>query len=68
MASVLCANSGQTPRRPLGRLILIILGGVAEFERELILASTTEGRARAVAQGVRLAARENSPGRRPAKR
>ncbi|WP_338835181.1 recombinase family protein [Bradyrhizobium septentrionale] len=53
---------------PLGRLILIILGGVAEFERELILASTTEGRARAVAQGVRLAARENSPGRRPAKR
>lgn len=39
---------------PLGRLILIILGGVAEFERELILARTAEGRARAVAQGVRL--------------
>lgn len=39
---------------PLGRLLVIILGGVAEFERELILARTAEGRARAVAQGVRL--------------
>ncbi|MFB6419006.1 recombinase family protein [Bradyrhizobium tunisiense] len=39
---------------PLGRLLVVILGGVAEFERELILARTAEGRARAVAQGVKL--------------
>jgi DNA invertase Pin-like site-specific DNA recombinase len=41
-----------------GRLMLTILGGLAEFERELIRARTAEGRARAVAMGVRL-------GRRP---
>jgi DNA invertase Pin-like site-specific DNA recombinase len=32
-----------------GRLILTVLGGLAEFERELIRARTGEGRARAVA-------------------
>ena len=37
-----------------GRLILIVLGGLAEFERELIRARTGEGRARAVANGVKL--------------
>jgi DNA invertase Pin-like site-specific DNA recombinase len=37
-----------------GRLMLTVLGGLAEFERELILARTGEGRARAVANGVRL--------------
>ena len=41
-----------------GRLMLTVLGGLAEFERELIRARTSEGRARAVAMGVRL-------GRRP---
>jgi DNA invertase Pin-like site-specific DNA recombinase len=41
-----------------GRLMLTILGGLAEFERELIRTRTAEGRARAVAMGVRL-------GRRP---
>jgi DNA invertase Pin-like site-specific DNA recombinase len=35
-------------------LILIVLGGLAEFERELIRARTGEGRARAVANGVKL--------------
>jgi DNA invertase Pin-like site-specific DNA recombinase len=35
-----------------GRLILTVLGGLAEFERELIRARTGEGRARAVANGV----------------
>src|SRR5262245_36244679 len=43
---------------PHGRLMLTVLGGLAEFERELIRARTSEGRARAKAHGVRL-------GRRP---
>ena len=37
-----------------GRLMLTVLGGLAEFERELIRARTGEGRARAVARGVKL--------------
>jgi DNA invertase Pin-like site-specific DNA recombinase len=37
-----------------GRLILIVLGGLTEFERELIHARTGEGRARAVARGQRM--------------
>jgi DNA invertase Pin-like site-specific DNA recombinase len=36
-----------------GRLMLTVLGGLAEFERELILARTGEGRTRAKAKGVR---------------
>jgi DNA invertase Pin-like site-specific DNA recombinase len=36
---------------PHGRLMLTVLGGLAEFERELIRARTGEGRARAVARG-----------------
>jgi len=38
---------------PHGRLLLTVLGGLAEFERELILARTSAGRARAKANGVR---------------
>jgi DNA invertase Pin-like site-specific DNA recombinase len=37
-----------------GRLMLTILGGLAEFERELIKARTSEGRERAKARGVHL--------------
>lgn len=37
-----------------GRLMLTVLGGLAEFERELIRARTGEGRARAVERGVKL--------------
>jgi DNA invertase Pin-like site-specific DNA recombinase len=37
-----------------GRLMLTVLGGLAEFERELIRTRTSEGRARAVANGVKL--------------
>ena len=37
-----------------GRLILTVLGGLAEFERELIRSRTSEGRARAKANGVKL--------------
>src|SRR5262245_9748526 len=36
-----------------GRLMLTVLGGLAEFERELILARTSEGRVRAKAKGVK---------------
>ncbi len=43
---------------PHGRLLLTILGGLAEFERELIRARTSEGRLRAKAKGIRM-------GRRP---
>ena len=37
-----------------GRLMLTVLGGLAEFERELIRARTGEGRARAKVRGVKL--------------
>ena len=37
-----------------GRLMLTVLGGLAEFERDLIRTRTSEGRARAVANGVKL--------------
>jgi DNA invertase Pin-like site-specific DNA recombinase len=43
---------------PHGRLMLTVLGGLAEFERHLILARTSEGRSRAKARGVQF-------GRRP---
>ena len=43
---------------PHGRLMLTVLEGLAEFERELIRARTGEGRERAKARGVQL-------GRRP---
>ena len=38
---------------PHGRLMLTVLGGPAEFERHLILARTSEGRARAQQRGVK---------------
>lgn len=37
-----------------GRLMLTVLGGLAEFEREQILARTSEGRTRAKARGVKM--------------
>ncbi len=37
-----------------GRLMLTVLGGLAEFERELIHARTGEGRERAKARGVKM--------------
>jgi len=37
---------------PHGRLMLTVLGGLAEFERELIRSRTGEGRKRAKARGV----------------
>src|SRR6516164_9026730 len=38
---------------PHGKLILAVLGALAEFERSMILARTSEGRKRAQARGVR---------------
>jgi len=43
---------------PHGRLMLVVLGGLAEFERHLILSRTNEGRVRAKPRGVKF-------GRRP---
>jgi DNA invertase Pin-like site-specific DNA recombinase len=37
-----------------GRLMLTVLGGLAEFERSLILQRTSEGRTRAKARGVKM--------------
>lgn len=42
---------------PHGRLMLTVLGGLAEFERELIRSRTSEGRERAKARGVKLGRR-----------
>lgn len=39
---------------PHGRLMLTVLGGLAEFERELILSRTQDGRSRAKALGVKM--------------
>ena len=39
---------------PHARLMLTVVGGLAEFERELIRARTGEGRARAKARGVKM--------------
>jgi DNA invertase Pin-like site-specific DNA recombinase len=38
---------------PAGKLMLTILGGLAEYERHLILSRTAEGRTRAKANGIR---------------
>jgi DNA invertase Pin-like site-specific DNA recombinase len=43
-----------------GRLMLTVLGGLAEFERHLILARTNEGRERAKARGCASAASSSS--------
>jgi DNA invertase Pin-like site-specific DNA recombinase len=39
---------------PHGRLMLTVLSGLAEFERDLIRARTSEGRERAKARGVKM--------------
>lgn len=38
---------------PHGKLMITVLGGLAEFERHLILARTSEGRQRAMARGTK---------------
>jgi DNA invertase Pin-like site-specific DNA recombinase len=52
------ADAWADTTTPHGRLMVTVLEGLAEFERELIRARTSEGRTRAKARGVRM-------GRRP---
>src|ERR1700682_6375966 len=47
------ADTWADTTTPHGKLMLTILGGLAEFERSLILTRTGEGRARAMARGVK---------------
>jgi DNA invertase Pin-like site-specific DNA recombinase len=47
------ADAWADTTTPHGRLMLTVLGGLAEFERSLIIARTGEGRARAMARGVK---------------
>ena len=47
------ADAWADTTTPHGKLMITILGGLAEFERELIRARTDEGRKRAQARGVR---------------
>ena len=48
------ADTWADTTTPHGKLMLPILGGLAEFARSLILTRTGEGRARAMARGVKL--------------
>ena len=47
------ADTWADTTTPHGRLMLTVLGGLAEFERELIKARTDEGRKRAQERGVK---------------
>jgi DNA invertase Pin-like site-specific DNA recombinase len=47
------ADTWADTTTPHGRLMLTVLGGLAEFERVLIRARTDDGRKRAMANGVR---------------
>jgi len=47
------AHAWAATTTPHGKLMITILGGLAEFERSLILARTNEGRQRAMAKGVK---------------
>ncbi|HEY1885341.1 MAG TPA: recombinase family protein [Roseiarcus sp.] len=48
------ADAWADTTTPHGRLMLTVLGGLAEFERELIRARTGDGRKRARARGVHM--------------
>jgi DNA invertase Pin-like site-specific DNA recombinase len=48
------ADTWADTTTPHGRLMLTVLGGLAEFERELIKARTGEGRRRAKERGVHM--------------
>jgi DNA invertase Pin-like site-specific DNA recombinase len=47
------ADAWADTTTPHGRLMVTVLGGLAEFERELIRARTDEGRKRAKERGIR---------------
>lgn len=48
------ADTWADTTTPHGRLMVTVLGGLAEFERELIKARTSEGRKQAQARGVHM--------------
>jgi DNA invertase Pin-like site-specific DNA recombinase len=48
------ADTWADTTTPHSRLMLTVLGGLAEFERELIRARTSDGRVRAKAPGVNM--------------
>lgn len=50
-ASLVVVNLGMDTSTPTGRLILNVLGGVAQFEREIMLERQREGIAKAKAEG-----------------
>ena len=54
------ADAWADTTTPHGRLMLTVLGGLAEFERELIKARTDEGRKRAQAKGAGLVGSSSS--------
>jgi DNA invertase Pin-like site-specific DNA recombinase len=58
--AVIERDTGNTTT-PHGRLMLTVLGDLAELERELIRASTREGRERAKTRGCASAGRRNLP-------
>jgi DNA invertase Pin-like site-specific DNA recombinase len=47
------ADTWADTTTPHGKLMITILGGLAEFELTLILARTNEGRQRAKAKGIK---------------
>jgi DNA invertase Pin-like site-specific DNA recombinase len=51
------ADSWADTTTPHGRLLLTMLGGIAEFERELIKTRTAEGRKRAIKAGKKMGPR-----------
>lgn len=48
------ADTWADTTTPHGRLLVTVLGGLGEFERDLIRSRTSEGRERAKAKGVRM--------------
>ena len=51
-------QAGMDTTTPTGKLMFNILGSIAEFERDLINARTSEGRAAAKAKGVKFGRKE----------
>src|SRR5260370_20696757 len=54
------ADTWADTTTPHGKLMLTILGGLAEFERSLILTRTGEGRTRAMARGVKFGRKDKA--------
>lgn len=51
-------QEGMDTSTPTGKLLFTVLGGIAEFERDLINARTAEGRQAAMAKGVKFGRKE----------